>query len=249
MKIQLIRNATMRILYGGRQILTDPMLSEKHEIESFAGVSPNPVIDMPVPVSQVLEGIEAVFLSHLHQDHFDLAAQGFINKGMKIFCQPVDVKRLKDMGFLEVNAVEKETQWGGIAITRTGGQHGTGKWEKEMGNVSGFVFKAAGEPVIYWAGDTILNEIVEQVIETFDPDIIITHSCGAKFPDSDPIIMDAQQTIDLSQKAPKATIVAVHMESLDHASVNRSGLRSAAVKAGISEERLQIPNDGEILEF
>ena len=249
MKIQLIRNATMRILYSGRQILTDPMLSKKHEIESFAGVSPNPVIDMPVPVSQVLEGIEAVFLSHLHQDHFDLAAQGLINKDMKIFCQPVDVKRLKDMGFLDINAVEKETQWGGMAISRTGGQHGTGKWEKEMGHVSGFVFKADGEPVVYWAGDTILSGTVDRVIETFDPDIIITHSCGAKFPDSDPIIMDAKQTIDLSKKTQKATVIAVHMESLDHASVTRSGLRAAAEDAGVSKEKLRIPGDGEILEF
>ena len=49
--------------------------------------------------------------------------------------------------------------WHGIAVTRTPGQHGTGPEElADMGQVSGFVLQAPGEPTLYWTGDTILYE-------------------------------------------------------------------------------------------
>ncbi|MFW9835552.1 MAG: hypothetical protein ACFFEK_16235, partial [Candidatus Thorarchaeota archaeon] len=69
------------------------------------------------------------------------------------------------------------------------------------------------------------------------------------FPDSDPIIMDAGQTIVVCQAAPNAVIVAVHLEALDHCPVTRAALRLMAEKAGITSEQLVIPADGEILSF
>ena len=46
MKIQLIRNATMKITYAGRTFLTDPMLAPKDEIDPFLEqaeeISPDP---------------------------------------------------------------------------------------------------------------------------------------------------------------------------------------------------------------
>ena len=45
MKIQLIRNATMKITYAGRTILSDPMLAPKGDFKSFAGIARNPTIE------------------------------------------------------------------------------------------------------------------------------------------------------------------------------------------------------------
>ena len=62
MKIQLIRNATMKITYAGRTFLTDPMLSTKGDFEAFAGIAPNPTIELPFQIEDIIKGIESVLL-------------------------------------------------------------------------------------------------------------------------------------------------------------------------------------------
>ena len=247
MEIQEIRNATMKITYAGRKFLTDPFLAPKHSYDPFAGNSPNPTAVLPCPMEEVVYGIEAILVSHVHIDHFDRAAREVLPKEVPLFCQPPDVERLTRKGFQTVKSIELYHTWEGVTITRTNGQHGTGTWGEKMGNVSGFVLQAENEPTVFWVGDSIWCEPVEQVVKDLHPDIIITHSGGAKFPDSDPIIMDAEQTIALCQAAPNAVVVAVHLEALDHCPVTRAALRSMAEKAGITPQQLLIPADGEIL--
>ncbi len=247
MKLQLIRNATMKIEYNGTTFLTDPMLSEKFDIESFAGNSRNPTIDLPISVDEIFQNVDAVLCSHTHQDHFDSVAMDIIPPEMIIFCQSEDVKKLTENNFISLKSGTKKTNFKGTTIIRTEGHHGTGEIEKAMGKVSGYILQAANEPVVYWAGDTIYCNEVKQVISEYNPDYIITHSCGATLDNSGPIIMDAKQTIDVCKNSNDSIIIAVHMEALDHATVTRKDLRKLANKEGILEENLLIPNDGDIL--
>jgi L-ascorbate metabolism protein UlaG (beta-lactamase superfamily) len=249
MKIQLIRNATMSITYAGRRILTDPMLAPKGAYDPFAGNARNPTVDLPVSPEAVCEGIEAVIVSHYHPDHMDKAAEEILSKGLTVFCQPGDEERLARKGFQSVVPVDASHAWENILITRTDGRHGTGKLGERMGKVSGFVLQSEGEPTVFWPGDTIWCELVEQALRDFEPDIILTHSGGAQFPGSDLIIMDAEQTLTVCRSAPEARVVAIHLEALDHCPVTRAGLRALAEKEGISPERLFIPSDGETLLF
>ena len=117
-----------------------------------------------------------------------------------------------------------------------------------MGNVSGFVFEADDEPTIYWAGDTIWCAEVAQVIDQVQPDVIITHSCGAKW-DQVLILMDAIQTVQVCQAAPESVVLATHMEAVDHATVSRSELSAYSSAKGIQANQLRIPLDGEKLVF
>jgi len=249
MKIQLIRNATMRLEYAGRTILTDPYLAAKHTRPSMAGKSPNPLVDLPIPPEQVIAGIELVVLSHLHSDHFDPAAQELLPKDTPILCQPADQGTLKKKGFVHVTPVEVEHTWQGITFTRTAGQHGSGKVLGEMGRVCGYVFQAPGEPGVYWAGDTIWYPAVQEVIERLQPDLILTHSSGAVWDQGTLIVMDAAQTVEVCHAAPDSTVVAIHMDSLDHGTVTRRDLRAQADTAGVPADRLLIPADGEVLSF
>ena len=204
MYFQLIRNATSKIVYEGIIFLTDPVLSPKFTFESFAGNSKNPTVDLPFNVSKIINGIDAVILSHLHIDHFDKAAQEALRKNLTVFCQVEDQTRILRKGFQTTKVIKKSIIWEGIKITRINGLHGSGNISKKMGIVSGYVFQSKNEPTVYWAGDTILCDAVKQAIAKFQPDIIITHSCGAKFSNSGPIIMDAEQTIELCSEASNA---------------------------------------------
>jgi len=249
MKLQLIRNATLRLVYAHQRFIIDPYLAAKHSLPSYTGASPNPLVELPCPPEEVIAGIELALISHLHSDHFDSVAQDLLPKDLPIFCQPGDETQIQAKGFGNVTSIEQSVQWRGVTISRTPGRHGSGDVLNDMGQVSGFVFKADDEPTVYWAGDTIWYEAVEQIIEEIQPDVIITHSSGAVWGQGTLIVMDAAQTIAVCQAAPKSRVVATHMESLDHGTVTRAELRALAKAAGISAEQLLIPDDGEELSF
>jgi len=252
MRLQLIRNATMLLDYAGTHILTDPFFAPKHSRPSMTGRSPNPMVDLPLPPERILDGVELVIISHLHGDHFDAVAQELIPKSLPLLCQPADEPTIRDKGFQSVTPVADTLEWNNIAITRIGGHHGLGEVETMMGKVSGFFFQASGEPTLYWTGDTVLCDEVRAAIARFQPDVIVTHSSGATWPDKVSqrhlIVMDAAQTLEVCRLAPNSTIIAIHLDSLDHGTVSRADLRAQADRAGIDHHRLRIPADGEMIQ-
>jgi L-ascorbate metabolism protein UlaG (beta-lactamase superfamily) len=248
MRLQLIRNATLKLDYAGRTVLVDPYLAAKHSLESFAGRSPNPLAELPMAIEDILAGVELVIVSHLHSDHFDSIAEAVVPKHLPLFCQPGDEETIRGAGFTNVTPLADTTVWKGITLTRREGSHGLGPVVEEMGSVMGFSLEAEGEPSLYWAGDTVLYPPIAEVIKATQPDVIVTHSCGARW-DGDLIVMNAEETVAVCEAAPNALVVATHMEALDHATVNRQDLRRAAEASGISASRLLIPADGEVLVF
>jgi L-ascorbate metabolism protein UlaG (beta-lactamase superfamily) len=248
LRLQLVRNATLKLDYGGRTILIDPYLAPKHSLPSYTGRSPNPLVDLPVAIEAVLAGVELVVVSHLHSDHFDSVAKQIVPKDLPLICQPGDEETVRNAGFRDVAPLVGDFAWGGVSFTRCEGSHGLGQVVQKMGSVMGFVLRAPGEPTVYWAGDTVLYPPVIETIRSARPDIIVTHSCGARW-DGDPIVMDALETVEVCRIAPAgAIVIATHMEALDHATVDRQALHEAAIAAGITG-RLRIPADGEKLTF
>lgn len=248
MKIQLIRNATLKLDISGRTILIDPYFAPKYSLESFAGKSPNPLVDLPVDTDSILSGVELVVVSHLHSDHFDDEAKRLVPKHLPLICQPGDEEEIRAAGFENVTPLTDAIDWNGIRLVRQEGSHGIGPVVDDMGPVMGVTIEAAGEPSLYWAGDTVFYPVVENILRRTRPDIAIVHACGALW-DGDLIVMDAAQTVAVCETVPNAIVVATHMEALDHATVTRVDLQAHADAAGISRDRLRIPDDGETLDF
>ena len=246
MQLELIRNATLKVTYGGHILLIDPYFAPRHSLPSFTGRSLNPMTELPRSIDDILQGVELVIVSHLHTDHFDAVAKERVPKTLPILCQPGDEGRIRDAGFTNVTPLAQSITWQGLTITPRQGSHGVGPVVEKMGPVIGLTLEAAGEPTVYWAGDTVLYPPVAETIREFSPDIIVTHSCGARW-DGDLIVMDDKQTLEVSRLAPEATIVATHMEALDHATVTRQDLRQTAEAGGLGPSRLLIPADGETL--
>ena len=249
MQIQLIRSATLRMTYDNRVFIIDPYLAPKHSQEPLIGKSRNPLVDLPYPPEDILANIEMALISHLHPDHFDSLAQQLLPRDIPLYCQPGDQHQIKEAGFSNIMIIDGSVNWHGLTITRTPGQHGNEVWSTRMGSVSGFIFRADNEPTIYWAGDTIWYEAVQQIVLETEPDIIITHSSGASFEDGHPIIMDGQQTMEVCRTAPQSIVIATHMETFDFDTVSRKDLRALAEAEAIESRQLLIPADGETLLF
>jgi len=137
MQLQLVRSATLRIDYAGHNLLIDPMLSVRNAIRPM-GDAPerNPIVELPFPTEQVLDGVTTVICSHLHPDHWDDAATGLIPRSLPLICQPADTERFVAIGF-EPTTLESPTRVGHMQISPTGGIHGSGDVAEKMGSVMG----------------------------------------------------------------------------------------------------------------
>lgn len=246
MRLTLIRSATLRVEVAGHTLLVDPQLDPAGAREAVPN-TPNPrrspLVGLPEPAEAVVAGIDAVLLTHTHQDHWDATARELIPHGTPIFCQPHDAERLHAEGFIDARPVHADAKLGELLIARTDGQHGKGEIGEAMGVVSGFVLHAPGEPSVYIAGDTILCPPVLDAVAEHRPQVIVVNASAARFNTGDPIVMTNDDVVELARAVPEARIVAVHFETVSHSTETRADLRSRLAAEGLTE-RVLVPEDG-----
>lgn len=247
--VQLVRHATLLLRISGKKILLDPMLAVKNEMDPVQNSGNEfriPMVDLPFnnqELTETLKDVDAIVITHTHRDHWDTAAQKLISKDKLIFCQPVDETKIRELGFINVTPIQTEITWEGLQINRTQGKHGTGEIGKKMGEVSGFVF-INGNYTLYVAGDTIWCSDVEDALQRFNPNTTIVNAGGARFLTGDPITMTPEDIMKVHKALPSTSIIAVHMDTVNHCIVKRSDLRKFCNEKGIVS-KVQIPEDGE----
>lgn len=73
----MIRSATIRVTLGDTVFLIDPLLSARGTWPDFVGTvnaeTPNPTVDLPMSIDAVLADVDAVLLTHLHEEAPDAA--------------------------------------------------------------------------------------------------------------------------------------------------------------------------------
>jgi L-ascorbate metabolism protein UlaG (beta-lactamase superfamily) len=247
MRITLVRHATVLVSLAGRRLLVDPMLDPagaRPPVPDTPNQRRNPLVELPMAANDVVDGVDAVLVTHLHQDHFDAAAAAAIDKDVQLLCQPEDLEELSHRGFGRIQAVLGEAVYDAVRLMRTGGRHGTGAIADALAPVSGFVLRAAGEPVTYLAGDTVWCEEVAAALDRHRPEVVVVNAGGARFLEGDPITMTAADVAHVARAVPEATIVAVHLEAINHCLEDRAQLRAGLEAEGVAG-RVRIPADGQ----
>ena len=248
-RIRLVRNATCRIQYGDKTLLLDPWLGDVGSYPAIRNVPdprPNPLVGLPMPVAEVLAGVDAILLTHTHFDHWDTSERNRVLKSATVFVQPADKERLAREGFTGVRAVTDALSWEGILITPTPAQHGRGEMATRMGPVTGYVLSRSGLPTIYLAGDTVWFDGVAAALAGHRPDVIVVHAGEARFAEGGAITMGVDDVVNVCRAAPRSTVIAVHMEAVNHCVLSRGELKSFAA-ANHFVNRLFVPRDGETL--
>nr|WP_313665942.1 MBL fold metallo-hydrolase [Brucella intermedia] len=254
-KITQIRNATLHVVYGGVRFLVDPMLSGRHAWPGFEGSvnsgERNPLVHLPMPKEEIID-VDAVIVTHLHEDHWDEEARKVLPKALPIFAQnDADAETIRGQGFSDVRVLSATSSFKGVQLIKTGGRHGTEAHYAKIGNIlgeaCGVVFKQAGAKTVYLAGDTIWHEDVATALETHRPDVAILNTGYAMVVGIEGgIIMGTQDVLSVHKAAPETLLIGSHMEAVNHCTVSRSDLRAFARTNGFAD-KLRTPGDGETL--
>nr|WP_183327856.1 MBL fold metallo-hydrolase [Halomonas cerina] len=217
----------------------------------------NPLVGLPMPAEDVIDDADAVIVTHTHLDHWDAAAQELLPKDIPLFAQnAADAELIRSQGFSDVRILDGDDEFGGVQLHKTGGQHGSDtlyaipELAQLLGDVMGVVFEAPRQKTTYVVGDTVWRDEVERSLERYNPEVIVLNTGAAEITgfEDDPIIMGKEDTLRTHQAAPNATIIAVHMDAVNHMTLNRDELANYVQEEGI-QDHVSIPADGEVISF
>lgn len=257
---QHIRNATAKIDIAGTTFLVDPYLAPKGSYAGFEGTvnseKRNPLIELSMPVNKVLQGVDAVIVTHTHDDHWDKVAQQLLPKSLPIFVQNAgDAKIIRGQGFKDVRVVGKNTTFNKVRLSKTGGQHGTDEMysvpqlAELTGEAMGVVMQAEGEKTLYLIGDTIWNYEVDHALDTYKPDLVVMNTGYAQLTGfKNSIIMGTADVAKAYKKAPNAQLITVHMDAVNHTTISSDQMRKF-VKQEKMTDRVNVPKEGQTLSF
>jgi L-ascorbate metabolism protein UlaG (beta-lactamase superfamily) len=256
--IQLIRNATVVFRYAGHEFLIDPMLAERGAYPGFPGTANshfrNPLVALPVAVDDLLHP-DAIFVSHLHPDHWDEAAIKMLPKEIPLFAQDEkDAMVIKSKGFKDVRVLSKSSNFKNVAIQKTAAQHGSDEAYKNpqmaaaLGDASGFFFSSPGQKSVYFAGDAIWTDAFEKALKALKPDVVVLNTGFAQVDGFGAIIMGKDDVKKVNKILPDAIIIAIHMEAINHCILTRKELGDYVANLGIAT-KVFIPLDGEVIKL
>jgi L-ascorbate metabolism protein UlaG (beta-lactamase superfamily) len=145
--LTFVGHATIHIEMDGVRLLTDPLLKR------FVG----PLQRLaPMPDPEIWQ-VDAVLISHLHNDHLDLASLKKIDRDTLLIVPKGAGPYLRMRRFSNVKEVERDevVEIGGVKITATRADHG-GRQFPWIPHADPLGYVIEGGCEIYFAGDTDL---------------------------------------------------------------------------------------------
>ena len=192
--LTFIGTATTLLRYGGFTLLTDPNFLHRGQRAYLGkGLSSARRTEPAMSIAD-LPPLDAVVLSHLHEDHFDRIARDELPKDVPVVTTIAGARELRSWGFADAVGL---TTWqvhelhaadgSRLRITAAPGRHARGPLQALLPPVNGHVLEfspADAAPLsVYITGDTLLVDDLRQVpVRHPDLDLGLWHLGGTRIP-------------------------------------------------------------------
>jgi L-ascorbate metabolism protein UlaG (beta-lactamase superfamily) len=231
---RLYGGPTVLFEYGGLRFLTDPTFDAPGDYPRPGGRFLTKTAP-PAAGPETVGKIDVVLLSHdEHPDNLDNSGRELLGGAPLVLTTPSAAGRLggTTRGLQPWEVVEI----GGVTVTAVPALHGPEGAEAVMGEVTGFVLTADGEPTLYVSGDNASLDRVRQIAERFDIDTAVLFAGAVRIGAFDNAVL----TLNGELAAEAATIlgarrvVAAHVDSWKHFTEGREEFVTAFEKAGLA---------------
>jgi L-ascorbate metabolism protein UlaG (beta-lactamase superfamily) len=215
-------NATTLLRVGPFTVLTDPNFLRRGQRAYLGyGLFTKRLTD-PALLPTQLPALDAILLSHLHDDHWDRIATRSLPKETPVVTTPAAARELAKKGFAQASDLSdwqsQEFTRGTttLRITSVPGVHGPGLMGQLLPPVMGSVLELLRDGAVTWrgyiSGDTVYRRDLGEVLERCGPlDVAIPHLGGTKALGFT-VTMDGRQGADLVELLKPALVVPVHFD-------------------------------------
>jgi N-acyl-phosphatidylethanolamine-hydrolysing phospholipase D len=251
-----IGHATLLIQIGGRNVLTDPIWSERASPVGFAG--PRRLLP-PGMRFEDLPRIDAVVISHDHYDHLDAnTVERLVREHQPRFFVPLGMKAwLADQGARDVVELDwwQAAEFRGLTFTATPVQHSSGRGlhDHNLRLWSSWVIAGGGKK-LWFAGDTGYTPALREIGRRLGPFDLAAIPIGgySTYDERHPNHLNPEEALRLFEEQNAGVMVPIHFGTFDF---NREPfaepprrLLTAAVASGL-EERVAILSPGQTIHW
>ncbi|MEW5855598.1 MAG: MBL fold metallo-hydrolase [Myxococcota bacterium] len=257
--IFFVGTATVLLRFGEFTVLTDPnFLHQGDRVHLGYGLTARRLTEPALKLSE-LPRLDAVVLSHLHEDHFDRRVARELDRAVPIITTPHAAQRLRDMGFLAVRPIktwEQSIMLKGdvrLVVTAMPGRHGPRFVSRALPPVMGSMlqFMTGGGArlfSIYITGDTLVHDALREIPYRHpDVDLALLHLGGTRMLGL-MVSMDAAQGVETIRIIKPAKAIPIHDDDYDRFKSTREEFQRAVEQAGL-QERVHYLRHGETYRF
>jgi len=253
--ITFVNHSTFLIQMGGKNILTDPVWSEKCSPFQFAG----PGRMRPPGVNyEALPNIDLVLLTHNHYDHLDKnTVKRLVKDHNPTFICPLGVDLLLHRwGISKTKTIaldwDKSVELDHLKFTATSANHfsSRGLFDRDATLWCGYLIQKENFKC-YFVGDTGYGDNFKEIGQTYGTMDVSLIPIGAYKPEwfMGPIHVTPVEAIQIHKDVASKKSIAMHFGTFPLASDDQAEpvewLEKARVEKGLSVDEFIVPEEGE----
>lgn len=232
--IQWLGGPTAVLEYGQLRAITDPMLGArgpnafvlpKHPSTG----EPNAAIARYVAVpAHTLAGLNAILISHTHNDHVDARAKELLPKNIPLVVAAAGADSLRAAGFSDVRGLD----WGETTTISAGAttlrvlavpahhSHDS-ETDREVGKGNGYILEwrdGASSYRAYWTGDAVVSDETQHFVDHYGQvDLLLPHMGGVGGDSNRGLrTMNAEEALELTRRVNPKRVMPIHHTTFAH---------------------------------
>ncbi|KAJ3035895.1 hypothetical protein HDV00_003295 [Rhizophlyctis rosea] len=263
--IFFVGTATCIIKWAGLTIMTDPnFLHQGEHVHLGPGIYSKRLTNPAINLEDIPQ-IDAIVLSHFHEDHFDTHVQKHLDKTIPIITTPQAVEQLAKLDFTTLFPLQRYESAllvkgdAKIAVTAMPAQHSpVGLLDsialpETMGSMLEFIPHHEDEGAaqlttgrigelptafrMYISGDTLMYEDLKEIPKRYpNIDLGLFHLGGTTILKTFVVTMDAKQGIECIRLIHPETAIPIHYNDYDVFLSSLEDFKKAALESGLDKE-------------